>query len=224
VTEKEWLACATPLYMLNARAERISDRKLRLFAVACCRRVWDRLPEGRHRDVVDLAERHAEGLLSQRVWQSARQTDLGVATHRTTADDVVGYVLHKDPRTAARATSGNASTLAVEEAVLPAGPDRPRFQVYLPAQHAVLKEFAALLRCIAGERYRLPRLKPSWLTSDVVALARGIYDERAFDRMPILADALQDAGCDNDDILNHCRGSGPHVRGCWVVDMLLGKA
>ena len=65
---------------------------------------------------------------------------------------------------------------------------------------------------------------PAWLTSDVVALARGIYDERTFDRMPILADALQDAGCDSADILNHCRGAGPHVRGCWVVDLVLGKA
>ncbi|OWK45372.1 hypothetical protein FRUB_01703 [Fimbriiglobus ruber] len=61
------------------------------------------------------------------------------------------------------------------------------------------------------------------MTSNVVALACGIYQERAFDRMPILADALQDAGCDSDDILAHCRGDGPHVRGCWVVDLLLGK-
>jgi hypothetical protein len=60
-------------------------------------------------------------------------------------------------------------------------------------------------------------------TSTAVALARGIYEDRAFDRMPILADALQDAGCDNEDILDHCRGPEPHVRGCWVVDLLLGK-
>jgi hypothetical protein len=64
---------------------------------------------------------------------------------------------------------------------------------------------------------------PGWLTADVVALARGIYDERAFDRLPVLADALQDAGCDHPDVLAHCRGPGPHVRGCWVVDLLLGK-
>jgi hypothetical protein len=63
---------------------------------------------------------------------------------------------------------------------------------------------------------------PSWRTSDVVALARGIRAEDAFDRLPILADALQDAGCDNEDILNHCRGPGPHARGCWVVDGVLG--
>jgi hypothetical protein len=66
-------------------------------------------------------------------------------------------------------------------------------------------------------------LEPAWLTSTVIALAKGIEDERAFDRLPILADALQDAGCDNADILDHCRGPGPHVRGCWVVDLVLGK-
>jgi hypothetical protein len=66
-------------------------------------------------------------------------------------------------------------------------------------------------------------VEQSWLTSNVTALAQSIYDERAFDRLPILANALEDAGCDNADILNHCRQPGEHVRGCWVVDLLLGK-
>jgi hypothetical protein len=65
---------------------------------------------------------------------------------------------------------------------------------------------------------------PDWLTSAVVALAEGIYDERTFDRMPILADALEDAGCTAHDILNHCRQQGSHVRGCWAVDLILGKS
>jgi hypothetical protein len=65
---------------------------------------------------------------------------------------------------------------------------------------------------------------PTWLTSTVVSLAEGIYAERAFDRLPILADALQDAGCDSADVLDHCRGTGPHARGCWVVDLVLGKS
>ncbi|MCE9566168.1 MAG: DUF6331 family protein [Planctomycetes bacterium] len=69
----------------------------------------------------------------------------------------------------------------------------------------------------------LPTLEPQWLTSTVTQLTQGIYDDRAFDRLPILADALQDAGCDNADVLNHCRENGPHARGCWVVDMVLGK-
>jgi hypothetical protein len=66
-------------------------------------------------------------------------------------------------------------------------------------------------------------IDPSWLTTTVIALSQGIDNEQAFDRLPILADALQDAGCDNADILDHCRGPWPHVRGCWVVDLVLGK-
>jgi hypothetical protein len=66
-------------------------------------------------------------------------------------------------------------------------------------------------------------LNPSWLTLTVRQLTQAIYDEGAFERLPILADALEDAGCDNADILNHCRQPGEHVRGCWVVDLVLGK-
>ena len=81
-----------------------------------------------------------------------------------------------------------------------------------------------LLREIFGNPFQPVRIRKEWLTATVVALARGIYDERAFDRMPILADALQDAGCDNDDILDHLRdANAPHVRGCWGSDLVLGK-
>jgi hypothetical protein len=81
-----------------------------------------------------------------------------------------------------------------------------------------------LLRCVFGNPFRPVALNPSWLTSTVLTLAVGIYAERAFDRLPILADALQDAGCDRADVLDHCRGPGPHVRGCWVVDLVFGKS
>jgi hypothetical protein len=93
---------------------------------------------------------------------------------------------------------------------------------FLPAAHDVtlLHEiFGPLpLRDIAAD--------PAWLTTDVQLLARGIYDEKAFDRMPILADALQDAGCSNEEVLRHCRQKPhrtEHVRGCWVIDLLLGQ-
>lgn len=82
----------------------------------------------------------------------------------------------------------------------------------------------SLIKELFGNPFRPLAVDPSWSTSTVVALSEGIYRDRAFDRMPILADALQDAGCDNEDILNHCRSDGPHVRGCWVVDLVLGKA
>ncbi len=86
---------------------------------------------------------------------------------------------------------------------------------------------ASLLRDIFGP---IP-LKPvtihpevlAWSDGTVRKIAQGIYEERAFDRLPILADALRDAGCDDEDILAHCRGEGPHVRGCWVIDLILGK-
>ncbi len=81
-----------------------------------------------------------------------------------------------------------------------------------------------LLREIIGNPFRTITFDSAWRPSDVLLLARGIYDERAFDRMPILADALQDAGCDSDDILNHLRDpNATHVRGCWALDLVLGK-
>lgn len=87
-------------------------------------------------------------------------------------------------------------------------------------EHAAACEF---LRDIFGNPFRPVNADPFWLSSAVVALVEWIYQDRAFDRLSILADALQDAGCDNEDVLNHCRGDGPHVRGCWVVDILTGR-
>jgi hypothetical protein len=71
--------------------------------------------------------------------------------------------------------------------------------------------------------FRPVTILPEWRTSTVLALATGIYEEKAFDRMPILADALQDSGCSNEDILNHCRSETVHTRGCWALDLVLGK-
>jgi hypothetical protein len=85
------------------------------------------------------------------------------------------------------------------------------------------RSFAGLVREILGDRYRPTDFAASWRTSDTAGLAGAIYDDRAFDRLPILADALLDAGCDDEVILTHCRSSGLHVRGCWVVDLVLGK-
>jgi hypothetical protein len=80
-----------------------------------------------------------------------------------------------------------------------------------------------LLRDIFGNPFRPVTLDPRWLSSTVLDLAHTLYDEPVFDRMPILADALMDAGCDSEEIINHCRGTGPHARGCWVVDLILRK-
>ena len=92
-----------------------------------------------------------------------------------------------------------------------------------PTSKAGRKDAVRLIRDIFGNPFRPVAFDRGWRTDDVLGLARGVYEDRAFDRLPILADALQDAGCDSEDILGHCRFDSPHVRGCWVVDLVLGK-
>jgi hypothetical protein len=82
-----------------------------------------------------------------------------------------------------------------------------------------------LIRDIFGNPFRPVSFDPEWRTSTAAAIAKGMYDSRDFSAMPILADALQDAGCDDEDVLDHCRAAdGVHVRGCWVVDLVLEKS
>ncbi|WP_439623223.1 hypothetical protein [Gemmata sp.] len=93
-------------------------------------------------------------------------------------------------------------------------------EAQMAAEYVIL---ANVTRDIFGNPFRPVAFDPAWRTSTAVAIAQGVYESRDFGAMPILADALQDAGCDSGDILTHCRGPGPHVRGCWVVDLVLGK-
>jgi hypothetical protein len=80
-----------------------------------------------------------------------------------------------------------------------------------------------LIRCVFGNPFRPAAFDPRWRTSSAVGLARSMYEPRDFAAMPVLADALEEAGCDDADVLTHCRGDSPHARGCWVVDLVLGK-
>ena len=106
--------------------------------------------------------------------------------------------------------------LTGKHAELGTAPDPPKYRV-------LVSEQCNLIPDIFGNPFRSVIFPPSWRTSTAVALAAQMYESRDFSAMPILADALQDAGCDNADILDHCRHEGPHVRGCWVVDLVLGK-
>jgi hypothetical protein len=81
-----------------------------------------------------------------------------------------------------------------------------------------------LFRDIFGNPFHPVAFDPSWQTSSAVGLARAMYESRDFAAMPVLADALEEAGCENANILAHCRGDGPHARGCWVADLVLGKS
>jgi hypothetical protein len=205
MTEAEWLACEDPLPMLQFLATQESDRKRRLFLVACCRRVTDIMTDG-GRGAVDAAEAFADGEIGVFDLLLARRT-----VGRPKGEK--RYYAAAAARAASLPPSNDSSIHGAAWAVNAAAKKR--------VERAVQ---AGLLRDVFGNPFRPVVLDPSWRTVAVVDLARGIYEERAFDRMPILGDALEDAGCDSADVIAHCRDEkATHVRGCWVVDLVLGK-
>ena len=207
MTEKEWLTCGDPVAMARSDEIRLSDRKLRLFCCACCYRYTTAFDDPSTHDAAVLLERYADGLIgeSERLYPNT-------FSHNSLICDMWGGDAY---RSALRATDRIVGDVGYQ---FNHGPQRER------AVRSELEAQATLLRDIFGNPFRLLAVDLAWLTSTVVALAEGIYAERAFDRMPILADALQDAGCDSNDILAHCRDTSlTHVRGCWVIDLLLGK-
>lgn len=205
-------------------------RKLRLFACACCRRAWHLLPEGVCREAVQLFESVADGqahlnklrFFRERIRRLDNILPVGPPAPGVVAavEAVRSLVLRRE----GRGTCSLICRQCVRSLVRGEG-------MKADAYHAALKaEWAAqvlLLRDIFGNPYRPASVAASvlaWNGGMVRRMAESIYDERAFDRLPILADALEEAGCTDADILNHCRQPGEHVRGCWVVDLLLGKS
>jgi hypothetical protein len=235
--------------MLEYLLRRQSERKARLFACACCRRVWGRLPDPRSRDAIEVVERFADGSAGLEELKAAQQAaeaahrDAGQARRWRNGEHAVGLATFLDrselealgPRyTAALWASHAAGDGACLDHVK--GPPN-RTQRKRRWLSATMRETAAqcsLLRDIFGNPFRQPAVAPAWLAwnnGTVMRLAQAIYNERHLPqgtldtaRLAILADALQEAGCADAAILDHCRQLAEHVRGCWVVDLLLGKA
>ena len=217
MTQREWMACTDTAAMLRLLRDRavIDARKARLFGSACCRRHWDLLPD-EGRTAVEVAERFADGLIDRDELDAARKAFLAVAGAEagvvSFAEAAISYLLgearHDPLRYAADILpwAAQASGDQAEERAAQTG----------------------ILRCLFGPPpFETVAIRPEWLAfgDGVVAkLARGIFAERAFDRTPILADALLDAGCGDEDMLGHLRGPGPHARGCHVLDRLLEAA
>jgi hypothetical protein len=216
MTEAEWLACDDPLRILEFLRGKVSDRKLRLLACANCRLLWKWMADQRSQQAVVVAERLSDGLASE----EERSNAFAASFEAATLDE---YEDPEDETIYLRSmTAAYAHNAVWDEAFVAAHANSPSVSPELTGLSDTLP--LHLLRDIFGNQFRPATLNPAWLTSDVRALAEGIYAGRAFDRMPILADALQDAGCDNPDILSHCRDTAlTHVRGCWVVDLVLGK-
>lgn len=226
MTEEEWLnernayRLCDHLKTLRAHRTKIGRRKFRLVGCACCRLIWAYFEAEPHCSaVVEGAEKFADGVLSQ--------SDLNRLAGLLSWPHYEGT-----PDRGQNVTIASFSLVGANAELSATGVAHFCVQaVAVDSNHnakaigTAQSQTAMLFRDVFGNPFRPVTFDPAWRTSDVLALAQGIYEERAFDRMPILADALQDAGCDNTDILNHCRdASTPHARGCWVVDAVLGKA
>jgi hypothetical protein len=241
VTEQQWRTCTDPKPMLRFLRGKASDRKLRLLACACCRRVWDSLSAEESRQAVLVAERFADGLASA--------DELAAAGRRATrpARDAAAKRISNSPGAAGKAAAAlvgsaaysrihaaygdplrkDAPQQAAKELGLSAEAALDPRDAYVEAEAHEAAEQTALVRDLFADPFRaMPTIDPAWLAwndGTLRKLAQAIYVERAFDRMPVLADALEEAGCTSQDILSHCREVGQPVRGCWVIDLLLGR-
>jgi hypothetical protein len=223
VTEAEWLACTEPEKMLRFFQGKASKRKMRLFACALARGVWSLLSTTRVRKAVEAAERFADGTTVKREMTAAGAG----AQHAAWA--VCSYGPHfKNEQIAAASATARYSAYA-----------DIRFGTTLACHNAEVAGISAaslcdVLREIVGNPFRPITLSPvilTWNDGVVVRLAQAAYEQRNMlegtidnSLLAILADALEEAGCTDADILGHLRGPGPHVRGCWPVDLCLGKS
>jgi hypothetical protein len=230
MTESEWLTSTDPQSMLELlqSSGKASDRKLRLFAVSCCRRIWAFLLDSRSRESLEVSERYADGLANRE--QLARAWEAAMAAAR-----VLG---HPPAYAVASVTSsGDPSSTTSSTAARAAGPSGiPPWEVRATAEFQAERAIQAnLLRDIFSNPFQPPPVRdPTWLTWNnglVQRLAQVAYDDRLLPsglldptHLAVLSDALLDAGCSADhELLAHLRGPGPHVRGCWAVDCLTAR-
>jgi hypothetical protein len=220
--EREWLACTDPRRLLLSLRDAGSDRKWRLFACACCRRIWPVIDEG-SREIIEVAERYADG--------RATAGELEVTARASTAVPegavalAVCYAAYSGPHVWELDHVAQSAGYAVA-AARDANPRQRR-----AAGEAEELAQALLLRDLFGNPFRSVALDPGWQTPAVLALAQAAYDNRILpagtlepERLAVLADALEESGCTDAAVLTHLRGPGPHVRGCWCVDLLLNKS
>jgi hypothetical protein len=230
----EWQACQDPLLMLQAVRERASERKLRLFACACVRRRWDLLARHSHvqrfADLVGEAEHFADqrdGAQQLRTRQELLRGAFSLATPSSLQElNLVASLHDPSPWNAA-----NTVLWRVEGLLRAQAPDRE--VPSLGRKHideALIQEEtlaqANLARDLLDDLFRPAPLRMAWVEDHLhlIGLARTIYEDRSFNEMPVLADALEDAGCGDEDVLDHCRETQSHARGCWVLDAMLARS
>jgi hypothetical protein len=218
----QWPACTDPAPMLAHLRPHASDRQWRLFAVACCRRVWRWLDEDAVRNAVAVAERFADARASATDLAFARtraqQAAEGLHAYQTVIRYVYESAVAATEPWAAEAASAtvNALSWAAQGGV---------WGEHHAERAQTQAKQCALLREVFGNPFQPVALDSAWLARNapVVRLARAIYDERAFGGMPQLAEALERGRCPDAALVAHCRQEGEHVRGCWALDRILEK-
>lgn len=252
MTEQEWLACTDPKpmveYLSNRKRKKSNGRKFTLFASACCRRIWQLIPTDPCRRAVHVAERFVDGLATEKerctAWSAAFASvvEEGIQLDESDCPELIywgriygGFAVQAvlglvgaGSVTATRVASNAAIDVALDARRVRSGQDASAMAFDAAAAEQIAQ--AVIIREVLGNPFRPVTLNPSWLTRTVLALAQAAYDNRLLpagtldnSRLAILADALEDAGCDHADILNHCRQPGVHVRGCHAVDLVLGN-
>lgn len=233
MTEVEWLTSVEPADMLRALGGQLTERKLRLFACACCQRVWPLLTRSAVHEAIRVAERYADHQATAEElhagWTVVRRT-LHVTPLMTKWEEALMAALQTtslqfDSRTGIAAAEAAARALdhvwrQTRGAYL-TEEERIRYFRGMPEERAFQSR---VLRDLFS--YHKVRIDPTWKTwerGQVVSLARTIYQEERFQDMPVLADALEEAGCDVPKLLEHCRSKESHFRGCWALDALLGQ-
>jgi hypothetical protein len=225
MTQTEWLACTDPAEMLAFLRElgKLSERKARLFAAACCRHLWHMLNDS-GREAVASAERYADG-----VGQAVRWVRRGrEAFYRSQfyLDAAVEDAVRKEPSHCAG--SAARSVLLAAYWTGREGYDRASIETRYAARETERARQLVAVHCVFGNPFQSVAVVPVWLRWNdgaVVKLAQAAYQKRQLPtaHLAILADALEEAGCNEADFLGHLRGPGPHTRGCWVVDLILDK-
>jgi hypothetical protein len=225
MTENEWLTCTNSSSMLRFLRAKLSARQLRLFICALCRQSWHLFVDNRSRQAVVIGERFADRVASKKNLETAlanakAATRIFQSRFQRVSEEDEAFQLAWDAAEAAR-----IAQKAVEADVWLAA-------LQVAGNWATSERTGSYLfvREICGNPFHLISLNPGWLTPTVTGLARAAYEERNLPsgeldpvRFAVLADALQDAGCDNEDILAHCRQPGEHWRGCWLLDSITGR-
>jgi hypothetical protein len=213
VDEDTWRAATNPRAMFELIQSKWTDRKLRLFGCGCCRAMWSVLGDESRR-VIETAERYADGVASPE--------EINRAATRANRS-----LIELDELDAGEFTSNKHyyGALAVETTISvllspPTIEGVRNLGEWLPDG---ARTKAELLRDLFGNPFHSVSVDPQWRTAAVVGIAQGIYRSGDFSALPVLADALEEAGCADEEILSHCRLPGRHVRGCWVIDAVLGE-